>query len=114
MDGSSRGAADQEIPAIIRSKNNLVINKWAREFFRAANLELAFDRETNTIRIGPGGTIPLKNCKIYARGFFKDFGIKSIGFFPVELKDGHLYAKLSLSCIGKSFPQTCLGSPGAQ
>jgi len=92
---ASKRSMDKKVPAIILSRNNLIINKWAREFFRAANIELAFDRETNTIRIGPGGTIPLKNCKVYARGFFRDFGIDSIGFFPVELRDGHLYAKLS-------------------
>ena len=90
--GASR---KKKLPAIRLSKNSLVINKWAREFFRAANIELAFDPETTTIRIGPGGTIRLKNSRVHAKGFFKAFGITSVGWFPVELADGHLFAKLS-------------------
>ncbi|MDA8336074.1 MAG: hypothetical protein M0Z41_14005 [Peptococcaceae bacterium] len=90
--GASR---NKKLPAIRLSKNSLVINKWAREFFRAANIELAFDPETSTIRIGPGGTVRIKNSKVYARGFFKAFGITSAGWFQVELVDGHLLAKLS-------------------
>lgn len=86
---------NKKLPAIRLSKNSLVINKWAREFFRAANIELAFDPETSTIRVGPGGTITLKKSKVYAKGFFKSFGITSVGLFPVELQDGHLFAKLS-------------------
>lgn len=91
---SSETLKNKKIPAIRLSKNSLVINKWAREFFRAANIELAFDPETNTIRIGPGGTITLKKSKVYAKGFFKAFGITSQGLFPVELQEGHLFAKI--------------------
>ncbi|MDA8334246.1 MAG: hypothetical protein M0Z41_04495 [Peptococcaceae bacterium] len=85
----------KRVPAIRLSKNSLVINKWAREFFRAANIELAYDRETNTIRIGPGGTMRLNNSKVYAKGFYKAFGISSVGLFPVEVENGHLFARLS-------------------
>jgi len=85
---------DRNFPAIRLSRHSLTINKWAREFFCAANVELAFDPETKTIRIGPGGTFTLKNSRIYARGFFKAFGITSVGLFPVEFKEGHLYARL--------------------
>jgi len=93
--GKTAGVSRKKIPAIRLSRNSLVINKWAREFFRAANVELAFDPETNTIRIGPGGTIRIKTSKVYAKGFFNAFGIASVGWFPVELQDGHLFAKLS-------------------
>ncbi|HUW66094.1 MAG TPA: hypothetical protein VMW83_15635 [Spirochaetia bacterium] len=94
--GRSSGVSrNKKLPAIRLSKNSLVINKWAREFFRAANIELAFDPETNTIRIGPGGTITLKKSKVYAKGFYKAFGITSVGLFPVEVENGHLFAKLS-------------------
>jgi hypothetical protein len=86
---------DRKSPAIRLSKNSLVINKWAREFFRAANIELAFDPETNTIRIGPGGTLKLENSRVQAKDFFKAFGITSVGMFPVEVENGHLFAKLS-------------------
>lgn len=86
---------NKKIPAIRLSKSSVVINKWAREFFHAANIELAFDPETNTIRIGPGGTIKLNNSKVFAKGFFRHFGITTVGLFPVEVDNGHLYAKLS-------------------
>ena len=86
---------NKKLPGIRLSKNSLVINKWAREFFRAANIELAFDPETSTIRIGPGGTVRIQNSKVYAKGFFKAFGITSVGWFPVQLADGHLFAKLA-------------------
>lgn len=93
--GKTAGTSRKKLPAIRLSKNSLVINKWAREFFRAANIELAFDPETRTIRIGPGGTMTLKNSKVFAKGFFKAFGITATGWFPVELADGHLFAKIS-------------------
>jgi len=84
----------RDFPAIRLSKNSLIINKWAREVFRAANIELAFDPETKTIRLGPGGTIMVRNSRVNARDFFKAFGINATGWFPVELQGGHLYAKL--------------------
>ncbi|NQS75077.1 MAG: hypothetical protein HQP61_01350 [Peptococcaceae bacterium] len=64
------------------SKNHLTLNKKLAEKFDTRYVELAFDRETNTIRIkaanGENGLVLNKN-KIGARGFFKHFNIQQKG-----------------------------------
>ncbi len=72
---------DKETTVAI-SKNHLTLNKKLVERFDTGHVELAFDRDTKTIRIkasgGENGLILNKN-KIGARGFFKHFNIQQKG-----------------------------------
>ncbi len=64
------------------SKNHLTLNKKLVDRFDTEYVELAFDKDTKTIRIkasnGENGLILNKN-KIGARGFFKHFNIQQKG-----------------------------------
>ncbi|MBP7332476.1 MAG: hypothetical protein KBA08_09280 [Firmicutes bacterium] len=64
------------------SKNHLTLNKKLVDRFDTGYVELAFDKDTKTIRIkasnGENGLILNKN-KIGARGFFKHFNIQQKG-----------------------------------
>ncbi|MDD4334189.1 MAG: hypothetical protein PHY77_01110 [Desulfotomaculaceae bacterium] len=72
---------DKEATVAI-SKNHLTLNKKLVERFDTSHVELAFDKDTKTIRIkasnGENGLILNKN-KIGARGFFKHFNIQQKG-----------------------------------
>jgi hypothetical protein len=64
------------------SKNSIVLNKQAREKLQAEKIELAYDKDTKTIRIkaaDDGQT--LKKTKTFAKGFFNQFGIDKKGKF---------------------------------
>ncbi|HUW66329.1 MAG TPA: hypothetical protein VMW83_16835 [Spirochaetia bacterium] len=94
--GGGRGAGRvKKTPALRLSKSSLVLNKLAREALGAQSIELAYDADTKTIRVSPNGSIPMKKTKVFAKGFFKSFGINSNGSFPAELKDGCLFAQIS-------------------
>lgn len=64
------------------SKNHLTLNKKLVDKFDTEYVELAFDKDTKTIRIkaseSENGLILNKN-KIGARGFFKHFNIQQKG-----------------------------------
>jgi len=64
------------------SKNHLTLNKKLLDKFNTEYVELAFDRDTKTIRIkasdSENGLVLNKN-KIGARGFFKHFNIQQKG-----------------------------------
>lgn len=94
--GRGNGITRASKTASVRlSKASLVLNKWAREQLETESVELAFDAETNTIRVGPNGNLPLRKTKVFAKGFFKAFDINASGTFPVEFIDGALFAKIS-------------------
>jgi hypothetical protein len=90
--GGSRSLA-AKAPQIRISKTSLVLNKWAREALDSSAIELAYDPEIDTIRISPGNT-PLRKTKVFAKGFLARFGITARGSFPVEVRDGALYARI--------------------
>lgn len=92
---SGRKGTSKKGPLIRLSKNSLVLNKWAREILNSETIELAYDPETNTIRVSPNGNITLKKTKAFAKGFFKAFDIKASGSFPVEVNEGSLFAQIS-------------------
>jgi len=93
--GGGRGPGVKKTPALRLSKSSLVLNKMAREALDAQSIELAYDADTKTIRVSPNGSIPVKKTKVFAKGFFKNFGIQANGSFPAELKDGYLFAQIS-------------------
>ncbi|MDF9409256.1 hypothetical protein L7E55_12965 [Pelotomaculum isophthalicicum JI] len=80
-----RGERAKKQALVSLSKNSIVINKVAREKFNVDKIELAYDRDTNIIRISAsesGQTI--KKTKVFARGFFNYFNINKTGKFPAE------------------------------
>ncbi len=58
-------------------------------------MELAFDPETSTVRVTPGGNVQVRKTKIFAKGFYKRFGITITGKFGTETVDGALVARIS-------------------
>jgi hypothetical protein len=92
-----RGEKAGKVPLVSLSKNSIVLNKISREKLQAENVELAFDDDTNTIRIkasGEGQTV--KKTKVFARGFFNHFGINKKGRYEArfEEEENALYVNL--------------------
>jgi hypothetical protein len=94
-------AKEKSKPIIVRlSKTSIVLNKVAREQLNNPDfMELAFDKDTKTIRIRPsaieGGAV-LKKTKVLVPGFFKDFEISAPGAYFAEYNqdENALYVKL--------------------
>ena len=64
------------------SKNHLTLNKKLVDRFDTEYVELAFDKDTKTIRIKASSSdngLILNRNKIGARGFFKHFNIQQKG-----------------------------------
>ena len=80
-----RGEKPGKVPLVSLSKNSIVLNKTSREKLNAENIELAFDKDTNTLRIkaSPDGQI-LRKTKMFAKGFFNHFGISKKGKFTAS------------------------------
>lgn len=80
------------------SKNHLTLNKKLVDKFDTEYVELAFDRDTKTIRIkasdSENGLILTKN-KIGARGFFKHFNIEQKGKYNAVFNENEnaIYVK---------------------
>ena len=93
-----RGEKAPKQPLVSLSKNSIVLNKISREKLQADVVELAYDNETNTIRIRAakeGQTI--KKTKLFARGFFNHFGINQTGKYEAVFNEEEkaLYVKLA-------------------
>jgi hypothetical protein len=84
-----RAKAKNSPKSIVRlSKTTIVLNKVAREQLNTPEyVELAFDKDTNTIRIKPSiiavGSA-LKKTKVLAPGFFGQFEISAAGTYFAE------------------------------
>lgn len=92
-----RGERVPKLPLVTISKNSIVLNKHAREKLEAEKVELAYDKENNTIRIkaseeGQG----IKKTKVFARGFFNHFGINKKGKFTARYdeQENAIYVEL--------------------
>ncbi|MCL6560095.1 MAG: hypothetical protein K6U74_15155, partial [Firmicutes bacterium] len=77
---------------------SIVLNKQAREKINAEKVELAFDRDTNTIRIRAtenGGQF-IKKTKVFGKGFFNYFDINKRGKFVAKYDENEnsLYVDL--------------------
>lgn len=85
----SRGEREEKLPLVTLSKNSIVLNKQAREKLKAGNVELAYDRETRTIRIraAENGGQTLKKTKVFGKGFFNYFDINKKGKFPARFDE---------------------------
>jgi hypothetical protein len=76
-------------PIIVKiSKTSLVLSKVARaQLNNPEHVELAFAKDTNTIRIKPaaiGSGIALKKTKVLVPGFIKHFEITAAGKYFAE------------------------------
>lgn len=92
-----RGERIQKEIIVSLSKNSIVLNKQAREKLQAEKIELAYDKDTNTIRIkvAEEGQV-VKKTKVFARGFFNNFGIDKKGKFAARYDEieNALYVEL--------------------
>jgi hypothetical protein len=79
-------------PIVRFSKNSIVLNKVAREELKSPEyIELAFDKDTSSIRIRHSvklGGIPLKKTKVLAKGFFQYFDINVQGNYFANYDPG--------------------------
>lgn len=67
------------------SRNSLVLNKYARDQLNSNNIDLAYDPETNKIKISPSKDgLVMNKTKVYAAGFFTHFNIEEKGKFKAE------------------------------
>lgn len=93
-------AKEDPKPIVKLSKTTFILNKVAREQLNTPEyVELAFDKDTNTIRIRPSTVDDgnaLKKTKVLAPGFFEDFEISSPGAYNAKYNQGEnaLYVNL--------------------
>ena len=93
-----RGERIPKLPLITISKNSIVLNKHAREKLNVDKVELAYDRETNTIRIkATEDGQNIKKTKVFSRGFFNHFNIVAKGKYHAKYdeKENCLYVDLN-------------------
>lgn len=92
-----RGERTPKVPLVNISKNSIVLNKHAREKLQAEKVELAYDKENNTIRIKASEEgQAVKKTKVFARGFFNHFEIDKKGKFTARFdeEENALYVEL--------------------
>jgi len=92
-----RGERVPKLPLVTISKNSMVLNKYAREKLSVGKVELAFDPESNVIRIKASNEGQnIKKTKVFGRGFFNHFGITAKGKFHAEYdeKERALYVNI--------------------
>lgn len=96
-----RGEKSEKLPIVSLSKNSIVLNNISRERLNSNKLELAYNRQENTIRIKglqeEESGIILKKTKIFAGGFFRNFQIDKKGKYVCEYNESEnaLYVKIS-------------------
>jgi len=92
-----RGEKVPKLPLVTISKNSIVLNKHAREKLNTDKVELAYDRETNTIRIKASEDGQnIKKTKVFSRGFFSFFKIDAKGKYKTvyDEKEKALFVNL--------------------
>ena len=72
-----RGERAEKAPVVSLSKTSIVLNNVAREKLAADRIELAYDKDTNMIRIRAveEGGIPIRKTKVFGKGFFNQFNL---------------------------------------
>jgi len=92
-----RGEKLEKAPIVSLSKNSIVLNNVAREKLNSTNIELAYDKETGTVRIAASDHgMPLKKTKVFGKGFYNQFSINKRGKFKAEYnpEENALYVNL--------------------
>jgi len=94
-----RGEKTEKASVVSFSKSSIVLNNVSREKLNSPNVELAYDEETKTVRIRgvDDGGMQIKKTKVFARGFFKHFGINPRGKREARFdeKERALYVDIS-------------------
>jgi len=93
-----RGERMEKMPIISLSKSSIVLNNVARQKLGHNKIELAFDRDTNTIRIKAvdEGGLEMRKTKVFGKGFFNYFNIDKKGKYEASYEPGEnaLYANI--------------------
>lgn len=93
-----RGERQEKAPIVSLSKTSIVLNNVAREKLGTSRIELAYDRDSRTIRIRgvDDGGMEIKKTKVFGKGFFNQFGINKKGKFEAkyDAPENSLYAKI--------------------
>lgn len=87
-----------KLPVVSLSKNSIVLNKVSREKLDTEKIELAYDLDSNVIRIksSEDGQV-MKKTKVFAKGFFNHFNISKPGKYTAEYnqEENALYVDLN-------------------
>ena len=76
-----RGERAEKAPIVSFSKTSIVFNNIAREKLDTEAIELAFDTDTNTMRIkATDNGMNIKKTKVFGKGFFN---VNLNSYFPV-------------------------------
>ena len=93
-----RGERQEKAPIVSLSKTSIVLNNVAREKLGTSRIELAYDRDTRTMRIRgvDEGGMEIKKTKVFGKGFFNQFGINKKGKFEAKFdsQDNSLYVRI--------------------
>lgn len=93
-----RGERMEKVPVISLSKSSIVLNNVARQKLGRSKIELAFDRDTKTLRIKAvdDGGLEMRKTKVFGKGFFNYFGIEKKGKYEASYDPDEkaLYAKI--------------------
>ena len=94
-----RGEKQEKQPIVSLSKTSIVLNNVAREKLSTDRIELAFDPETDTIRIKAaenGSGMELRKTKVFGKGFYNQFGLTKRGKFEARhnQEENALYVQL--------------------
>lgn len=91
-----RGERQEKAPIISLSKTSIVFNNVAREKLGTNRIELAYDRDSRTIRVKAvqEGGMEIKKTKVFGKGFFNQFDITQKGKFDAryDSSENALYA----------------------
>lgn len=80
-----RGERTEKAPVVSLSKTSIVLNNVAREKLAADRIELAYDKDTNTMRIKAAENgMQIKKTKLFGKGFYNQFGISKKGKFTAR------------------------------
>lgn len=81
-----RGEKSEKKAVVSLSKTSVVLNNVARDFLNAKRVEIAFDRESNLMRIASvtEGGLEIKKTKMFGKGFFNQFDITKKGKFEAK------------------------------
>lgn len=93
-----RGEKQEKAPIVSLSKTSVVLNNVAREKLATNRIEIAYDRDSKTIRIRAveEGGMEIRKTKVFGKGFFNQFDITAKGKFEAKFnpEERALYVKL--------------------
>jgi hypothetical protein len=93
-----RGEKQEKSPIVSLSKTSVVLNNVAREKLATDRIELAYDRDTNNIRIRAvdEGGMEIRKTKVFGKGFFNQFNITQKGKYEARFnpEENSLYIQL--------------------